>query len=465
MDLCKKNEKGMALPAVIMVMLITFTLSAAVLNMATSQVKTETAYETNTQALQAAEAGLNMYLWYVNKEGANIELDTVITYPDSNPKYAFILHEIESTNAKKEVTSTGWSIHKPDIKKTVSAIFKKRTFTEYVYFTDIEPKDNIIWWTTGEHCYGQLRTNSDLYIEGRPIFYDTVYYAGNYEKRAGANPDFRKGVIHDDPIHFPTSNTTLLDTAKVDGLYFKGRTSIYMKEDGTLIIWNPGLDEDNEEPPKSYDLPKNGVIYVDNDNSESADSNNIFDKSIGNVFISGNLKGRLTVAAANNIYITDFDPTIKKFSQSRSKGQTNGVTYKSTKFNKKEDGFTAIGNDMLGLIANNDVVILTKGWFDDTWGQVAWGDIYVHAAVMAIGGSFRNSNYMEYPISDGANLILRGALIQKKRGAVGNRSYVGWFPKETGYKKDYAHDSRMMSEQPPYFLEPENSGWEISAWQ
>ena len=60
-----------------------------------------------------------------------------------------------------------------------------------------------------------------------------------YEKRAGANPDFRKGVIHDDPIHFPTSNTTLLDTAKVDGLYFKGRTSIYMKEDGTLIIGIP----------------------------------------------------------------------------------------------------------------------------------------------------------------------------------------------------------------------------------
>ena len=211
-----------------------------------------------------------------------------------------------------------------------------------------------------------------IYIRGTTIFYDK-YIMGN-EKRA-ITQIFERS-FHDDPIHFPVY---YIGMAKVDGLYFKGRTSIYMKEDGTLIIWNPGLDEDNEEPPKSYDLPKNGVIYVDNDNSESADSNNIFDKSIGNVFISGNLKGRLTVAAANNIYITDFDPTIKKFSQSRSKGQTNGVTYKSTKFNKKEDGFIAIGNDMLGLIANNDVVILTKGWFDDTWGQVAWGDIYVRS--------------------------------------------------------------------------------------
>ena len=175
MDLCKKKEKGMALPAVIMVMLITFTLSAAVLNMATSQVKTETAYETNTQALQAAEAGLNMYLWYVNKEGANIELDTVITYPDTNPKYAFVLHEIESTNAKKEVTSTGWSIHKPDIKRRYQRFLRREPLL-YVYFTDIEPKDNILV-DNCEHCYGQLRTNSDLYIEGRPIFYDTVYYA------------------------------------------------------------------------------------------------------------------------------------------------------------------------------------------------------------------------------------------------------------------------------------------------
>ena len=69
----------------------------------------------------------------------------------------------------------------------------------------------------------------------------------------------------------------------------------------------------------------------------------------------------------------------------------------------------------------------------------------MYAAVMAIGGSFRNSNYMEYPISDGANLILRGALIQK-RGAVGNVAML-WFPKETGYKR-LCSRSRMMSEQP-----------------
>ncbi len=41
MDVFKNSEKGMALPAVIMVMLITFTLSAAVLTMGTSQVNTE----------------------------------------------------------------------------------------------------------------------------------------------------------------------------------------------------------------------------------------------------------------------------------------------------------------------------------------------------------------------------------------------------------------------------------------
>ena len=101
MDVFRNSEKGMALPAVIMVMLITFTLSAAVLTMGTSQAKTEITYESNTQALQAAEAGLNMYLWYINKEGSSIELDTVITYPDTNPKYAFVLHEIKHNAQKK----------------------------------------------------------------------------------------------------------------------------------------------------------------------------------------------------------------------------------------------------------------------------------------------------------------------------------------------------------------------------
>ena len=465
MDVFRNSEKGMALPAVIMVMLITFTLSAAVLTMGTSQAKTEITYESNTQALQAAEAGLNMYLWYINKEGSSIELDTVITYPDTNPKYAFVLHEIEATNAQKKVTSTGWSINNPDIKKTVSAVFKRKTFTEYVYFTHEEPSP--IWWMTGEKCYGPLRTNSKLYIQGRPIFYGEVYYADRIEPGTGYNPDFRKGAFHVEELALPTSNTTLAQLAKDDGLHFEGRTSIMMNNNGTLSIWNPG-DGKKENPVKVYDMPKNGVIYVDN--IEGADSNNIFDKKVGNVFISGNLKGRLTVAAANNIYITDYNPTIEKFNQTRKEGQTNGVNYVSTSFYKQEDGFIAIGNDMLGLIANNDVILHTEGWFDDTKNKaskVADGDINVYAAVMAIEGSFKNINYDKYPTnSEKATVTLRGALIQKRRGEVGQtKTYIFGIKESTGYKKDYAHDTRMLSEQPPYFLEPASSGWEISAWQ
>ena len=465
MDIFKKSEKGMALPAVIMVMLITFTLSAAVLTMATSQVNTEISYETNTQALQAAEAGLNMYLWYINKEGASIELDTVITYPDANPKYAFILHEIDATNALKKVTSTGWAIHNPDITKTVSATFKRKSFTEYVYFTDQEPEE--IWWRTGEYCYGPYRSNSNIYISGEPVFYGEVYYANDIKLDKNSyknNPKFTKGIFQEKAIPFPTTNQMLKDLAEDEGLYFEGRTSIMMNPNGTLTIWNPGNGK-NEEPPKTYNIPKNGVIYVNS--KAGANLNDRFSKAAGNVFISGKLKGRLTVAAANDIYITDYDPTEKYFLNNWWYNKhTNGVTYANTDFvyddKKKEYRVTGTGNDMLGLIANRDVVLLTKGWFDSNDWVTSSGDIRVYAAVMAINGSFRNSHHENYPSNGTEKVILRGALIQKKRGAVGSFTYYGT---NKGYIKDYGHDIRMTAEQPPNFLEPENSGWEISAWQ
>ena len=93
------------------------------------------------------------------------------------------------------------------------------------------------------------------------------------------------------------------------------------------------------------------------------------------------------------------------------------MNYVSTSFYKQEDGFIAIGNDMLGLIANNDVILHTEGWFDDTKNKaskVADGDINVYAAVMAIEGSFKNINYDKYPTnSEKATVTLRELLFKK----------------------------------------------------
>lgn len=451
-NIIKKNEEGMALVAVIMVMLVSFILAAMVLSMSDSQTRTEVAYEGNTQSVQAAEAGIHKYLWSLNKEGGSIDLDTEISYPDSNPRYVFTLDEIEDSSIRKVVKSTGWSIYNPDIKYSVSAEIKKRSFTNHVYFTNHE--DPNIWWNTGDKCYGPYRSNTSLYVMGRPEFYGEVFYKDEIKKyNSSANPYYKYGTTQQAPITFPASNNELKVLAQSEGLYFRGRTSIMMNSNGTLRIWNARDGSTN-----IYNIPSNGVIYVDGDsNSNKWNTNN------GNVFISGSLKGRLTVAAANNIYITDYDPTYSNFNTARNRGQTNGCSYASVGFNfdasNQRFNNTGSGNDMLGLIANKNVEILTYGWFNNSSARSASGNINVHAAVMAINGSFQSSkhDFSLNPDSGPPTIILRGALIQNIRGPVGMTD-------GSGYNKDYAHDIRMEGESPPNFLEPAESGWEVNAW-
>lgn len=468
-----KSERGIALPTTIMIMLITFTLASIVLSLTDSQVKTEIMYESSSKAIHAAEAGIHVYLWSVNKESASVELDTVVKYPDVNPEYAYILHEITNTSSEKTVKSTGWLLHSPDIKQTITVTLKKRSFTNHVYFTDEEPE--AVYWTTGENCYGPYRTNSNLYISGAPNFHGEVYYVQNIVRDPNRtyNPYFRFGATKTTRMDLPNSNNELKTLAQTGGYYIEGRTSIMMNDDGTITIWNPkGKNPENRTSAYTCDLPANGVIYV---NDSGSGSSNRFDENAGNVFISGTLKGRLTVASSRDIYITDYNPTIYRFNTALS-SPTNGVQYKDVKFrfNNSEKRFDieGTGDDMLGLIAQHNVIVLTKGWFDNNNRESGRGDINVHAAVMAIEGKFMNSNPDEFPYSSsnptgGANLIVRGAIIQKERGMVGMFYSNSWgnITKVTGYNKDYAHDIRMENEQPPNFLEPEKSGWEVVTWK
>jgi len=108
---------------------------------------------------------------------------------------------------------------------------------------------------------------------------------------------------------------------------------------------------------------------------------------IRNIFISGSLKGILTIASSNDIYITYADPTewyeyegqpiniesnppsqppisfIWKNNSTKTYPEEGGILYKSTTFNSSDkNNITANGKDMLGLIANNDIKILHYGW-------------------------------------------------------------------------------------------------------
>lgn len=115
--------------------------------------------------------------------------------------------------------------------------------------------------------------------------------------------------------------------------------------------------------------------------------------------------------------------------------------------------------DMLGLIADNDVVVADNAintpqdigagplQLDDT------PDMYIHAVIMTLNTSFRAENYANAPTNaTGCNgtangrgcLYLSGGLIQKARGPVGTAN-------GSGYIKRYSYDRCAVVNPPPYF--------------
>jgi len=165
-----------------------------------------------------------------------------------------------------------------------------------------------------------------------------------------------------------------------------------------------------------------GVIFID-----------------GKVGISGRVRGRITIAATDDIIILD------------------DLTYAT-------DPGNGTCEDMVGLFSGDDVRIaenpLTNPWgswgysyrtFDDT------KDEFVHAVVLALDiftvENFDQGSSTAEPCEGNSTgrgcLYLTGGIIQKTRGAVGTIWNGGG--SGTGYVKRYSYDPCAAQQPPPYF--------------
>ena len=215
-------------------------------------------------------------------------------------------------------------------------------------------------------------------------------------------------------------------------------------------------------------IPANGTIYVDNVPSNTADENywkatdagkptcpsvgnnlgypianesnfsdlDLYGCKVGDVFIQeeGGLKanaldGRLTVAAKNDLIITD------------------NIDYK--------DG--TAGKSLLGLIAERNLWYWHPTNSTGTFGQDLWyvgknsedGQARVSAALLSVQHSVGLMNPGRGSFS-GVKLSITGNITQRFRGIVRNQS---------GYDKNYIYDPRLQYDAPPHFLEPTTSSF------
>ena len=156
--------------------------------------------------------------------------------------------------------------------------------------------------------------------------------------------------------------------------------------------------------------------------------------------LTGTQKGKLTIAAHQDIIITD------------------NVVYDSMPENPDYNTLdhTTI-TDTLGLITEGDVIV------SEAWAPY---DIQINAVMMVLGTSFFYEGwYDKYR----GTLGFYGSFIQKQRGPVGT-FYSSTGQKRSGYTKNYYYDQRMSSSYPgmsdslpPYF--PTTGNFDRLSWR
>jgi hypothetical protein len=469
-----KGDKGIAMPSVVIIIAIVTLLGFTAVSLTENQDSMGKRYEATEGALSIAEAGINEYLWRLNKDSRFYGTDEGIKFvkEDGNPKVhdfqsgQYILEITEPTVAEPtiKIKSTGWLKDDESSKYAVEVEVRKRRFVQQIYLSGEETNDQgeSVWWTTDDIVNGPFHTNGTLNINGKPKFLDRVTYVKGIKKYTNqSEPICSHGPPEKvEPMVFPTTNQQLKTQAQYNGYYFNGRTSIMLSESGIKIRNKDGAVQ------TITDL-KNGVIYVDgNVSNKSSDKWKV---DTGNAFVSGKLNGRLTIAAANDIYITGYDPTEYKWNSVKNY-PTGGIAYFDTTFDENGNVLQD-GDDMLGLIADQYVRILHYGWFGDKWSTGGWGgsqdnnpvalnDITIHGAIFALNKSYE---FEDHEGGKFGTITLNGSICQNRRGAVGTFSGNTTV---SGYaNKNYIHDPRMAYDTPPHFLEPTNAGWEIVSWK
>ena len=151
----------------------------------------------------------------------------------------------------------------------------------------------------------------------------------------------------------------------------------------------------------------------------------------GNLYVEGTLGGRVTVAAQNDIIVT------------------NDLLLANT-----TKGQPATGPDMLGLVAGNSVVVYHP--VNSSGNElVPISDRWIYGSIQTLQHSFWVQNYNDGSTAGTAKLHVRGSIAQRWRGIVGTSG-------GTGYLKDYGYDTRLKYTSPPYFPQWTNAVWKAT---
>jgi len=424
--------------ALVVTLLITLSLSGLVLGaLMASQTETRLSSNQNMQekAFYLAERGVEESIAWLSQTGVPLigsgpggggPVALFVDQEAGEGTYSAYADPLSSNNGQASryvAVTVRATLDGVGVSRALRVKLGQENFARYAYFTDLEHHmgGGTIWFVGEDEFFGPVHSNDQLHIHGSPIFHDEV------TSGASSIDYYHGGPPEDDPVfdmgyqlnftYIPLPLDTDLIKAKglePDGLYFSGNNVhvtmfVNGSDEGQLRV------QINNGPETDYDLPNNGVCYVD-----------------GRALVKGTLKGQLTIAADGDIEIMD------------------NVVYHT------DPRTDPTSTDILGLVSEWDVVMDGSPHGDN----VDVADETVMAAIMALKYQFTVENYASG--TPRGTLVLYGALIQQHRGPIGTFSGNSGQPL-TGYTKHYTYDPRLADTPPPAF--PTTGQVEKIAWE
>ena len=366
------------------------------------------------------------------------------------------------------------------ITDTIRVLLATYKFSRFAMY---DSSDHDVYWTTGDTLTGPFQTDGNMYVSGVPVIKGPVTIGGaTYSDHNGRLsqpkktnlPDpygdtlkansFLSGVNVQMPQTMDYSSISSA-TSTISQTNYTGSNSAF----DVYLTFNSNGTVTETDTTRQYTSSGRGrgnwSVVATNSSSlsgkntaltslENSEGQTVILVANGDVHVSGVVNGDVTVVGQQGSGSTarhSYTGNSTGAFSSASDGNvmiTGDLTYRN---NPQTD---PASNDMLGLVATNNVMLTTQ----------PPGNITIDAAIFARNGSFlyqgysstrgttSNGNYNTFA----GYIDLYGSLSQKVRGAIGQVS-------GTGYLKDYKYDPRFARNSPPAF--PGTSQYRVISWE
>ena len=472
-----KTMKGTAIAYALAIMTVVMILLTSILNFIASQLQYSFKQNDREQALQIAEAGIHFYKWYLahqldgrtasqvnafwtSTSPAPLGVGSTYTGSFANGEYSILVEKPDPSDTIVYIESTGWTTATSGLKRKIKVRLRRPSWSENAVMSNMAVRFGV-----GTEVFGPIHSNNGIRFDGLahnlvtssvdeyndPDHSDNneefgVHTHINVPPATGMNNSFRPAEASPNAVsdrtdvfeagrEFPVApvdfNGVLGDLSLMKSEAQAGTNgSLYFNNDnqGRHIILNgtsftiqtvksfissTNMINKYDGGVTSYDIPDNGIIFVEN-----------------NVWLEGAVNGRrVTIVAANLI------------SESQK-----------TMYLGKDVRYGSIDCDnMIGLIGQKDVEIYRE----------SNNILRIDASLLAQTGRVGRASYTGTSAMRDT-ITIYGAIASNKRYG------FSWVDNEGNHVSGYAtrnlyYDNNLLYCPPPYF--PTGSQYTLDLWE